>query len=107
MGYRRRLESHLVLLAELVGFAGGKEANDQAEQTKDGAEDLDHKDLDESSRGISMSAAVFLDLGEATYSDGSAASASAAPLPLIPTVIPHTRLQPPTVMPAQNRANPV
>jgi hypothetical protein len=42
-----------------------------------------------------------------TYSEGSAASARAAPLPLIPTVIPHTKLQPPTVMPAQKRAKPV
>lgn len=39
-----------------------------------------------------------------TYREGSAASASAAPLPLMPTAIPQTRLQPPTVRPDQKSA---
>lgn len=39
-----------------------------------------------------------------THKLGSAASANAAPLPLIPTLTPHTRLHIPTVKPAQKRA---
>ncbi len=39
-----------------------------------------------------------------THSEGSAASANAAPLPLMPTDTPQIRLQKPTVMPVQNMA---
>lgn len=39
-----------------------------------------------------------------TYRLGSAASARAALLPLIPTETPHIRLHVPTVKPAQNKA---
>lgn len=42
-----------------------------------------------------------------TYRLGSAASARAAPLPLMPTDTPQIRLHIPTVMPAQKRAYPV
>ena len=45
--------------------------------------------------------------GVISYKLGSAASASAALLPLIPTETPHTKLHSPTVMPAQNKAYPV
>lgn len=42
-----------------------------------------------------------------TYREGSAASASAALLPLMPTQTPQIKLHMPTVMPAQNNAYPV
>jgi hypothetical protein len=42
-----------------------------------------------------------------SYKLGSAASARAAELPLMPTETPHIRLHVPTVMPAQNSAYPV
>lgn len=42
-----------------------------------------------------------------TYKLGSAASARAAPLPLMPTETPHIKLHIPTVIPDQNRAYPV
>ena len=42
-----------------------------------------------------------------TYSVGSAASASAALLPLMPTHTPQIKLHMPTVIPAQNSAYPV
>jgi hypothetical protein len=42
-----------------------------------------------------------------SYKLGSAASANAALLPLIPTDTPHIKLHIPTVNPAQKRANPV
>lgn len=42
-----------------------------------------------------------------TYRVGSAASAKAAPLPLIPTATPQIRLHMPTVRPDQKRAKPV
>ena len=45
--------------------------------------------------------------GHSSYSEGSAASAKAALLPLMPTETPQTKLHMPTVKPAQNKANPV
>ena len=42
-----------------------------------------------------------------TYKLWSLASARAAPLPLMPTATPHTKLHMPTVMPDQKMANPV
>ena len=42
-----------------------------------------------------------------SYSEGSAASAKAALLPLMPTETPQIKLHMPTVKPAQNKANPV
>jgi hypothetical protein len=44
---------------------------------------------------------------EKTYRVPSAASARAAPLPLIPTETPQIKLQNPTVIPPQNKAYPV
>jgi hypothetical protein len=91
--------------AKVVCLAGHEETNDQAEETKDGAEDLDDQDLDKS--GEKILARASWRCHDTTHSVGSAASANAAPLPLIPTATPHTKLQPPTVTPAQNNANPV
>lgn len=48
-----------------------------------------------------------LDHAPRAYSEGSAASAKAAPLPLIPTATPQIRLHNPTVSPDQNSAKPV
>lgn len=50
---------------------------------------------------------LYLSRLEPSYKDGSAASARAAPLPLMPTEIPHIRLHIPTVSPDQNNAKPV
>ena len=49
----------------------------------------------------------ILQLLQWTYKLGSAASAKAALLPLMPTETPQTRLHVPTVIPAQNSAKPV
>lgn len=89
---------------EVQSLAGDKQPDDQAEETEDGAEDFDDENLHETVKGQ-----VSLDDSSATakgksYSVGSAASARAAPLPLIPTATPHTRLHMPTVIPAQKRA---
>lgn len=44
---------------------------------------------------------------DVAHREGSAASASAALLPLMPTQTPQIKLHMPTVMPAQNNAYPV
>lgn len=44
---------------------------------------------------------------EPSYNEGSAASARAALLPLMPTETPHIKLHIPTVSPDQNSAKPV
>jgi hypothetical protein len=89
--------------AEVAGLAGHEQPNDEAEQTKDGAEDFDDEDLDETKRdAISMD--FVCGRGRLAYSVGSAASARAAPLPLMPTATPQTKLQKPTVIPPQKVA---
>ena len=55
----------------------------------------------------SVSIGKPLNVNAYPYSEGSAASARAALLPLIPTDTPQTKLHIPTVIPAQNRAYPV
>lgn len=93
-------------LAELGGLAGNEKANDETEQAQHGAENLDDKDLDEP-REKSMLDVRRTNTAITTYRDGSAASARAAPLPLIPTATPQTKLHRPTVRPDQKRAYPV
>lgn len=97
----------LLFGAEFTSLLGEKQANNEAEQAKDGAEDLDDQDLDESMDThdtVSGFATADKRPCSNTYSVGSAASASAAPLPLMPTATPQTRLHMPTVRPDQNRA---
>ena len=110
---------------EVERLPGDEQADDQSEEAEDRAEDFDNEDFDEAIRGGLVKrvservrkcnrehgAGLMGGEGggrrEGTHSEGSAASARAAPLPLIPTAIPQTRLQPPTVIPAQKRAKPV
>lgn len=89
---------------EGVRLARHKQANDETEKAQDGAEDLDDENLNESkgTRDISLEL-IYVAMAE-TYSVGSAASANAAPLPLMPTATPQTRLHMPTVRPDQNSA---
>jgi hypothetical protein len=82
-----------------------EQSDNEAEQSKDSSENLNGKDLDESnyvSKSLLLRAVAI-----GTHSAGSAASASAALLPLMPTQTPQIRLHIPTVNPAQNRAYPV
>ena len=81
-----------------------EQSNDETEQTKDGTKDLDNENLDETAKESVKTSGIQR---SRTYSEGSAASANAALLPLIPTETPQTRLQMPTVSPAQNSAYPV
>ena len=88
---------------EIVCVALHEESNDQAEQSKDSSEDLNRENLDEPKYVSQESDSVYWK----TYSVGSAASANAALLPLMPTQTPQIKLHMPTVMPAQNSAYPV
>lgn len=93
-----------VLGIEVKCLAGDKQPDDQAKEAENGAEDLDDENLDEARKeqvSLRNSSAA---LKGKSYSVGSAASARAAPLPLIPTATPHMRLHMPTVMPDQKRA---
>lgn len=81
-----------------------EQTDDEAEKPKDRAEDLNDEYLDEPNP---VSVYEVLHLGRMPYRVGSAASANAALLPLMPTETPHIKLQVPTVIPAQNNANPV
>lgn len=56
---------------------------------------------------LGLSVRVVEHRSGSAYSDGSAASARAALLPLMPTQTPQIRLHMPTVRPAQNNAYPV
>lgn len=89
---------------EVSCLAGDKQPDDQAEEAEDRAEDFDDENLDEAVKGLVSLSGSSAALKGNSYSVGSAASARAAPLPLIPTATPHTRLHMPTVMPAQKRA---
>jgi multidrug resistance efflux pump len=89
-------------LSKLGGFALDQQADDKTEKSKDRAKNLDDENLDES--GLKVRAKSKGRRGEVAYRPGSAASASAALLPLIPTDTPQMRLHMPTVKPAQNRA---
>lgn len=89
---------------EVLRSALHKQSNDETEQTENGTEDLDNENLNETAELLVAGRERWL---ETTYSEGSAASANAALLPLIPTETPQTRLQMPTVSPAQNSAYPV
>jgi len=82
-----------------------QQPNDQSEKSKHRAEDLDNENLDETIDQRKHGYDERLD-GQ-TYSVGSAASASAALLPLMPTDTPQIKLHIPTVNPAQNKAYPV
>lgn len=108
-GCRRSIS--LLLGAEVTCLSGEKQADNEAKQAEDRAEDLDDEDLDESRTtqiiSVRGSTTAIKQPGPVTYSVGSAASASAAPLPLMPTETPQTRLHMPTVRPDQNRAKPV
>ena len=81
-----------------------QQANDESKQSENGGEDLDGKNLDEARMPLMGDWASG---ARATYRAGSAASARAALLPLMPTQTPQMRLHMPTVMPAQKRAYPV
>jgi hypothetical protein len=87
---------------------GHKKTDNQTEKSKNGAEDLNDENLDEPVKEEQCKR-VFsvLDTTGHTYKLGSAASAKAAPLPLIPTEIPQIRLHIPTVIPPQKTAYPV
>lgn len=80
-----------------------EQPDDETEETKNGSKDLDGENLDESAE---VRKASRRKLG-VTHSEGSAASARAALLPLMPTQTPQIRLHMPTVNPAQNSAYPV
>jgi hypothetical protein len=56
---------------------------------------------------LKQSVSTWEGIFQSTYKDGSAASARAALLPLMPTQTPQIRLHMPTVNPAQNSAYPV
>lgn len=86
---------------EVLCGALHQQSNDKTKQTKDGTEDLNNENLDETA---DLSVAKFETWRGDTYSEGSAASANAALLPLIPTETPQIKLHMPTVKPAQNRA---
>jgi hypothetical protein len=88
---------------EIMCVALHEQSDDQTEQAQNSSEYLNGENLDESNL---VSRAKRDTEGEA-YSDGSAASARAALLPLMPTQTPQIRLHMPTVNPAQNRAYPV
>jgi hypothetical protein len=82
-----------------------EQSNNEAEQSKNSSKDLNGEDLDEPntvSKPLSTRAKAM-----ETHIAGSAASARAALLPLMPTQTPQIRLHIPTVNPAQNRAYPV
>lgn len=90
-------------LSEIERLARHKQAYNEAKETEDGAEDLNDKNLDEP--GFEQQLALVHPLSSAsTYKLGSAASANAALLPLIPTDTPHIKLQAPTISPLQNIA---
>ncbi len=97
------------LATEIEGLAGDKQTNNEAKEAQNGAEDLDDENLDETGDCLSVTNVCQGQRaeGEATHSVGSAASANAAPLPLIPTARPQTKLHMPTIRPDQKRANPV
>lgn len=90
-------------LLEFGRLSSHQKSDNQTEQAKDRAEDLDNQNPDESIVPLS---ARSLEKGIVweTYRLGSAASANAAPLPLMPTEIPQIKLQNPTVTPPQKRA---
>jgi hypothetical protein len=92
------------LSLEILRVTLHKQPDDEAKQPKDSSEDLNSENLDKSG---AVSALVTQRYGGATYNDGSAASARAALLPLMPTQTPQIRLHIPTVNPAQNNAYPV
>lgn len=83
-----------------------EQADDKTKQSKDSSKDLNGKDFDESII-VSMPKVVLVYSFRETHSAGSAASARAALLPLMPTQTPQIRLHIPTVRPAQNNAYPV
>lgn len=81
-----------------------QEADDETEQTEDGAEDLNDKDLYKSVTMLDVDW-IATDFSSA-HKLGSAASARAALLPLIPTDTPQIRLHAPTSTPDQKMAYP-
>ena len=92
-------------LREVGCLAGHQQPNNEPEQAEHRTEDLDHEDLDESLCCQQNSHGDVIRNG--AYNVGSAASANAALLPLMPTLTPHIRLHRPTVKPDQNSAKPV
>ena len=90
-------------LLEVDGFSGNQKANNETEQSKNRAKDLNNKNLDEP-RAMSKQSIPPGDGFARTHKLASAASARAALLPLIPTETPHIRLHMPTVSPDQNSA---
>jgi hypothetical protein len=91
-------------LLEVRCFRRDQQTDDETEKPKHRTEDFDNQNFYEPKDKLTMRDG---DIDAAsTYKLGSAASASAAPLPLIPTDTPHTKLHIPTVNPDQNRAYP-
>lgn len=81
-----------------------QQSNDKSKQSENSGKDFDSENLDEPNRKLASSWSLRMWV---TCSAGSAASARAALLPLMPTQTPQIRLHMPTVSPAQKRAYPV
>jgi hypothetical protein len=89
---------------EVVCAAAKQQANNETKQTKDGREDLDDQDLDETVDVLANPVHIYHKTHFSTYSEGSAASAKAALEPLMPTLTPQIKLHMPTNTPLQNNA---
>lgn len=90
-------------LLKVVSITLHEQPDDETEETENGSKDFDGENLDESAEVRTISRRAI----GCTHSEGSAASARAALLPLMPTQTPQIRLHMPTVNPAQNSAYPV
>lgn len=86
---------------EVLCSALHKQSNNKTEQTKNGTKDFNDENLNET---VIWSVAGCRGQIHSTYSEGSAASANAALLPLMPTETPQIKLHMPTVSPAQKSA---
>jgi hypothetical protein len=93
-----------ICLAEVLCGALHEQTNDKTEESENGAENLNDENLDEAA---GLLGCMHTRWDWDTHREGSAASARAALLPLIPTDTPQMRLHMPTVRPAQKRAYPV
>lgn len=89
---------------EVVCAAAKQQANNETEQTKDGREDLNDQDLDETVVTLAIPELASREAYSSTHSEGSAASAKAALEPLMPTLTPQIKLHMPTNTPLQNNA---
>ena len=98
---------HPTLSSEFSCFARHEQADNKTEQSQDRAENLNDKYFNEPRKqGLPKKSSVWVG-NNLAYRLGSAASASAALLPLIPTDTPQIKLHIPTVIPDQNSAYPV